>query len=253
MYSPGRKKDGQCAKHCRSPACRDVRALAIRPDGVNIGAASKRVGPACPRGSSAHPFPVEPPAPGGHGRAMRFTTHLALAAPFLILLGSCVGPATRPASPAPAPAPRPAQASAPVRPVAPAAPLASDWQYRTTAPGDWRWQSDAAMSIARFGPTAADPRLTIRCDRAARRINIIRAGAGQGTMTLRTSYGATSWPATATITPVPQTIAVRAAADTALDQMAYSRGKFAIEVMGLEPLIVPAWPEVSRVIEDCRG
>jgi len=35
--------------------------------------------------------------------------------------------------------------------------------------------------------------------------------------------------------------------------MAYSRGKFAIEVMGLEPLIVLAWPEVSRVIEDCRG
>jgi hypothetical protein len=35
MYTPGRKKDGQCAKHCRSPACRDMRALAIRVRGVN--------------------------------------------------------------------------------------------------------------------------------------------------------------------------------------------------------------------------
>jgi len=38
-----------------------------------------------------------------------------------------------------------------------------------------------------------------------------------------------------------------------LDQIAYSRGRFAIEIAGLEPLIVPAWPEVGRVIEDCRG
>jgi hypothetical protein len=121
------------------------------------------------------------------------------------------------------------------------------------APGDWRWQSDAGMSVARFGPNAADIRLAIRCDRAARRVSIIRAGAGQGSMMLRTSYGATSWPATATVAPAPQTVAVRAAADTTLDELAYSRGKFAVEVAGLEPLIVPAWPEISRVIEDCRG
>lgn len=184
---------------------------------------------------------------------MRFTTNLALAAPFLILLGSCVGPAPRQVNPAPTPAPRPTPTPAPTQPATPAAPQASEWQYRATAPGDWRWQSDAAMSIARFGPPPADTRLTIRCDRASRRISIIRTGAGQGTMTIRTSYGATSWPATASIAPTPQTIAVRAAADTALDQIAYSRGKFAVEVAALEPLIVPAWPEVSRVIEDCRG
>ncbi|RJG57677.1 hypothetical protein D0Z70_00145 [Sphingobium terrigena] len=184
---------------------------------------------------------------------MRFTTNLALAAPFLILLGSCVGPAPRQANLAPSPAPRPIPTPAPIQPTVPPAPLASEWQYRATAPGDWRWQSDAAISVARFGPTAADTRLTIRCDRAARRVSIIRTGAGQGTMTIRTSYGATSWPATASTSPTPQAVAVRAAADTALDQIAYSRGKFAVEVAGPEPLIVPAWPEVSRVIEDCRG
>ncbi|MBV2149384.1 hypothetical protein KRZ98_14000 [Sphingobium sp. AS12] len=184
---------------------------------------------------------------------MRFTTNLALAAPFLILLGSCVGPAPRQGNPAPTPSPRPTPAPAPTQPVTPAAPQASEWQHRATAPGDWRWQSDAAMSIALFGPTPADTRLTIRCDRVARRVSIIRTGAGQGTMKIRTSYGATNWPTTASNAPTPQTIAVRAAADTALDQIAYSRGEFAVEVAGLEPLIVPAWPEVSRVIEDCRG
>jgi hypothetical protein len=34
--------------------------------------------------------------------------------------------------------------------------------------------------------------------------------------------------------------------------MAFSRGRFAIETAGLPTLYVPSWPEVSRVVEDCR-
>ena len=41
--------------------------------------------------------------------------------------------------------------------------------------------------------------------------------------------------------------------DAVLDQLAYSRGRFAVEVQGQETLIVPAWAEISRVIEECRG
>ena len=37
-----------------------------------------------------------------------------------------------------------------------------------------------------------------------------------------------------------------------LDAMAFSRGRFAIDVNGLPSLYLPAWPEVGRVIEDCR-
>jgi hypothetical protein len=40
--------------------------------------------------------------------------------------------------------------------------------------------------------------------------------------------------------------------DPLLDAMAFSRGRFMIEVAGLPPLYLPSWPEVSRVIEDCR-
>ena len=40
--------------------------------------------------------------------------------------------------------------------------------------------------------------------------------------------------------------------DGLLDAMAFSRGRFAVEVAGAPTLYVPAWPEVSRVIEDCR-
>jgi hypothetical protein len=42
------------------------------------------------------------------------------------------------------------------------------------------------------------------------------------------------------------------AGDPLLDAMAFSRGRIAIEVSGMAPLYLPAWPELARVIEDCR-
>jgi hypothetical protein len=40
--------------------------------------------------------------------------------------------------------------------------------------------------------------------------------------------------------------------DPLLDAMAFSKGRFAIETPGLPTLYIPSWPEVTRVIEDCR-
>jgi hypothetical protein len=42
------------------------------------------------------------------------------------------------------------------------------------------------------------------------------------------------------------------ARDALLDAMAFSKGRFAVEVAGLQALYVPSYPEVTRVIEDCR-
>ena len=42
------------------------------------------------------------------------------------------------------------------------------------------------------------------------------------------------------------------ARDPLLDAMAFSKGRFAVEVAGLPTLYLPSWIEVSRVIEDCR-
>lgn len=170
----------------------------------------------------------------------------------LLMLGSCVGPpAPRAVAPAPArPVPvatRPAPA--PVQPVAPPAPI--EWQHRPLSPGNWSYRAEAGGSVAQFGSDGASA--TLRCDRASRRISLARAGAGQGDMIVRTSYGATTWPATASAGAAPQLVAFRAASDTAFDQIAYSRGKWAVETTGQLPLILPAWAEVARVIEDCRG
>lgn len=176
---------------------------------------------------------------------MRFHPVSAALAPMLFLLPSCVGapeqaaaPAPRPSAPPPAPAPAPAPVPAPL-----------DWQYRPATPGNWVYRADGAGSLAAFSAPGAGVVLTLRCDPAAGRISFLRAGAGQGAMTLRTTYGAVSWPAAAATSG---TFATRAASDPTLDQIAYSRGRFAVEVQGLETLIVPAWAEVGRVIEDCR-
>lgn len=51
---------------------------------------------------------------------------------------------------------------------------------------------------------------------------------------------------------VPFVSASVAATDPILDAMALSKGRFAVETPGIITLYLPAWAEVSRVIEDCR-
>ena len=37
-----------------------------------------------------------------------------------------------------------------------------------------------------------------------------------------------------------------------LDAIAFSRGTFLVSIKGAADLVLPAWPEVARVVEDCR-
>lgn len=174
---------------------------------------------------------------------MRFLIPSVLLA---LAVTACV-PAPREAPPPPAPT-----SSAPVP--APPPPLAADWRDWPLASGNWAYRSEAAGSVALFGSAGAAPQVAFRCDRATRQVRLERAGlATGGELTVTTSYGATRWPATLAPSSVPQMIATRAAADGVLDQIAYSRGRFAIQAPGLAPIALPAWPEIGRVIEDCRG
>ncbi|HEX6376320.1 MAG TPA: hypothetical protein VFZ91_11440 [Allosphingosinicella sp.] len=139
----------------------------------------------------------------------------------------------------PAPAPRPAPVARPAAPPPaepPPAPVARDWPDRSLTPGDWSYGSEAGGSAARFAG------FSLRCDAASGQIRLTREGAG-GTFRVRTSYGHRTFPSGAAIP----------AGDPVLDEMAFSRGRFAVEADGLETLVVPAWPEPARVIEDCRG
>ena len=179
---------------------------------------------------------------------MRFLTPIPLSVLALsFTLASCVAPPVQVPRPAP---PRPAPTSAPPLPAPPPG-ASDDWTDWPVTPGDWRYAAEAGGSTARFGPAAAAPLLTIHCDSATRRILFVRGdGATGGALTIRTSFGAVQWPATASTTGL---VAARAAGDEALDQIAFSRGRFLVETAGAAPLVLPAWAEVTKVVEDCRG
>jgi hypothetical protein len=163
-----------------------------------------------------------------------------VAAAVAALLAGCV---PRPAAPPPAPPPSP-----PPPPPAPPppAPPAADWRDAPLSPGDWRYDNDG-RSLAYFGAPGA-PSLALRCDDG--RVALTRGGAPAAALTVTTTFGARTVRAEAQGSNAVATLAPN---DPLLDQMAFSRGRIMVEGEGAPALLVPAWPELARVIEDCRG
>ncbi|WP_158702939.1 hypothetical protein [Allosphingosinicella vermicomposti] len=154
-----------------------------------------------------------------------------------------------------APAPRPAPPPVPPPPPAPAPPPAApqNWADIPLTPGTWFYRDQGATSAAMFGVPASEGQFTVRCDKASGRIALEREGAATSpALAIRTSFTVRSLPATVAQDPMPRTAASLAAQDPLLDSMAFSRGRFSVEAAGLPMLILPAWPEVARTVEDCR-
>ena len=166
----------------------------------------------------------------------------------IAFLSACAAP--RKPEPVALPAPPP------LRPVANAVPAqpSADWRDVPATPGNWSYEPGTAGSFARFGTDAATPLAALRCDRAAGRIALTRAGEAQGPLplTIVTSTLTRAFTATPEAGPTPQIGFVLTPRDPVLEAMAFSRGRFAIEVAGLPTLYLPAWPEFGRVIEVCR-
>ncbi|WP_010545117.1 hypothetical protein [Sphingomonas elodea] len=171
-----------------------------------------------------------------------------LAGAGLVPLAGCVpAPTTAP----PAPAARPAPAPAPVAP-RPAPALGADWRDWPLTPGDWRYRSEARGGVASYGTAGAAPLASLRCDLAARRVTFARAGGAAATLTVRTTSAVRTVPMVPDA-QAPGTIATGFPAnDGFLDAMGFSRGRLVVEGGGLPTLVLPAWPEILRVVEDCR-
>ncbi|RZM31641.1 MAG: hypothetical protein EOP67_31935, partial [Sphingomonas sp.] len=81
---------------------------------------------------------------------------------------------------------------------------------------------------------------------ATRRIAIVIPATSATSITIRTSTALRSLS-------MQGGQSVLAATDPLLDAMGFSRGRFVIEQAGAAPLVLPAWAEIERVTEDCRG
>ena len=167
------------------------------------------------------------------------------------LLSACAVPRIVPPPPVQAPV-----IVAP-RPVPPPAPPIG-WRDLPITPGGWSWQLEGTRSAARFGTPGKAPLVKFTCDRGVGQVLLGRPASGAETpgahvpMAILTTTGTrplSSEPAVSE--PGWLTTAIRST-DPILDAMAFSRGRFALETAGLPMLLLPSWPEISRVIEDCR-
>lgn len=161
-----------------------------------------------------------------------------------ILLAGCVAP-----TPPSAPTPEPRRAAPP-----PPAPVIGDWRDAPLTPGTWTYMPSAQGSSASFGRPGAPPDFVVRCTLPARTIILERPGPA-GTelimIDIATSAGQSAYRAQS-LSSRQAAAASTPAADPFLDKIAFSRGRFAVSVTARPRLILPAWPEVTRVVEDCR-
>ena len=131
-----------------------------------------------------------------------------------------------------------------------------DFSTARVTPGLWTYQAVPGGSAARFIDATGIARFTIECSRATRRVTISRTSASAAP-TLFVWTTDASRTLGVRFEPNAMRLAVELAArDPLLDGMAYSRGRFAVTTAGTgraaETLIMPAWPEAARTIEDCR-
>ena len=138
----------------------------------------------------------------------------------------------------------------------PPQPLGSDWRDWPLTPGSWRYET--GQSAATFGTGANGYVLRIACDIRQRQVTLATAGKpGWPQLTIRTSAAIRTAPSInmPRLDAAPESTRdiQLPASDPLLDAMAFSRGHFTIEEVGKPPLVIPAHPEIGRVIEDCRG
>ena len=129
---------------------------------------------------------------------------------------------------------------------------APDFNTARFAPGSWGYQSTAGGSMARFVDTTGTARLVLECTRATRRVSVsLTSTAPAASLSLWTSIASRNLPARFEANAMRVT-AELPAYDALLDAIAFSRGRIAVTMPGGVPLVVPAWPEAARTVEDCR-
>ena len=130
---------------------------------------------------------------------------------------------------------------------------ALDFSTATPIAGSWNYAAVQGGSEATFVNASNQPQLTITCVRVTRQVTISKPATGAApfilvwTTTLTRNLPSGYNPATARLS------ATVSASDPVLDAMAFSRGRIGFSALSQPALIVPAWPEVGRVVEDCRA
>lgn len=169
-------------------------------------------------------------------------------AALVLLLAACVPPPT-PAPPPPAPAPVATQASV-TPPPAPPVTGHADLMAAQPMPGDWRWRTAGGESFAEFADSSGQPRVRLTCAADRSVVLAVRNRHRPATtMLVRTEMMERQVAATEHDGWAEARLPAR---DNLLDAIAFSRGRFGLEIDGGDALYVAPYPEITRVVEDCR-
>ena len=171
--------------------------------------------------------------------------HAAAAVALTFTLAACI-PSPRP-GPAPTQVPPVTVTPAP-GPVASQVPAAApNWIDRPQTAGSWSYSATRNGTLASFGANGTTL-FSLECPTGRDQVVLNRTQSGN-LMTIRTE---TTERSVRTAQTTGGAVARLRPDDALLDAMALTRGRFAVEVPGAAPLYLPAWAEVTRVIEDCR-
>lgn len=154
------------------------------------------------------------------------------------------------ATPAPTPTPTPTPVPAPPPRVV-NEPMFENYLDAPQTPGTWLYADQSNGSMAVFQSPDRTPLLMLECDRVVNGIMLFRSSNGQSTRnaTIRTE---TTQRSLQMQSSGPGHSVWFGSRDPLLDAMAITKGRIAIGVEGERTLYLPAWVEISRVIEDCR-
>ena len=156
-------------------------------------------------------------------------------------------------SPPPPPAPKTVSGPPRAAAMAPAPALTGDVNDWPLTPGDWTYSRDSRGSVGQFGASGRRAMLSLRCDMQTRRVTLLReASAPAQHMVIRTSSMTKQLPAQLTGGTLAYVAAEIMSNDPILDAMAFSRGRILVEAEGQQPVILPSWAEIARIVEDCR-
>ena len=129
---------------------------------------------------------------------------------------------------------------------------AQDLATAVPLPGNWTYSQATDGSEAVYSDANSNPQLWLRCTRATREVTVSRsAAAAAPAISVWTSTTLQTVPAS--FNPATSRLSFsKWAFDPLFDAMAFSRGRIGFAIGAQNPLVVPPWEEIARVIEDCR-
>lgn len=129
----------------------------------------------------------------------------------------------------------------------------AQWDALPQAEGDWNWRGGAGSgdTYAEFDSADGENLVHLRCepDNGELVLSLASDNLASDAVTIHTETQSRVLAADAGESSLSTRIDRE---DDLLDAMAFSRGRIAFEVEGDIAFAVPAYPEITRVIEDCR-